>query len=207
MTSAKVAMDMELYDEMVAEMKGVIETGVELSDEERNLFSVAYKNVHDARRSKLRNVPSIIEGREDAVRKYKKKVETELRDICNKVLAQLEQLLIANASTAESKVFYLNMRGEYFRYLADVATGDSKTELLDNSQKAYQDAHVILKNAESANKRLQAEFSTLNKKNEILFQEKEDLTSQLATHKERANNFVINKRRSERKKMKNLREK
>ena len=37
---------------MAASMKSVTETGVELSNEERNLLSVAYKNVVGARRSR-----------------------------------------------------------------------------------------------------------------------------------------------------------
>merc|ERR1712218_1705 len=75
-------------------------------------------------------------------RQYREKVETELRDICNDVLALLDKYLIANASTAESKVFYLKMKGDYFRYLAEVATGDNRK---DDSQKAYQDAFEISK--------------------------------------------------------------
>ncbi len=35
---------------MAAAMKSVTETGIELSNEERNLLSVAYKNVVGARR-------------------------------------------------------------------------------------------------------------------------------------------------------------
>ena len=38
------------YDDMAASMKSVTETGVELTNEERNLLSVAYKNVVGARR-------------------------------------------------------------------------------------------------------------------------------------------------------------
>lgn len=38
----------------------------------------------------------------------------------------LEKFLIPNASQAESKVFYLKMKGDYFRYLSEVASGDSK---------------------------------------------------------------------------------
>lgn len=38
----------------------------------------------------------------------------------------LDKFLIPNASQAESKVFYLKMKGDYFRYLSEVASGDSK---------------------------------------------------------------------------------
>ena len=50
-------------------------------------------------------------------------MEKELRDICNDVLNLLDKFLIAKASNAESKVFYLKMKGDYYRYLAEVAIG------------------------------------------------------------------------------------
>lgn len=42
---AKLAEQAERYDDMAAAMKCVTEQGQELSNEERNLLSVAYKNV------------------------------------------------------------------------------------------------------------------------------------------------------------------
>lgn len=42
---AKLAEQAERYDDMAAAMKAVTEQGQELSNEERNLLSVAYKNV------------------------------------------------------------------------------------------------------------------------------------------------------------------
>ncbi|KAF4528822.1 hypothetical protein B566_EDAN015022 [Ephemera danica] len=53
--------------------------------------------------------------------------------------------MIPKASNAESKVFYLKMKGDYYRYLAEVATGDSRNSVVDDSQKAYQDAFEISK--------------------------------------------------------------
>jgi len=38
----------------------------------------------------------------------------------------LDKFLVAKASSAESKVFYLKMQGDYYRYLAEVATGATK---------------------------------------------------------------------------------
>lgn len=38
----------------------------------------------------------------------------------------LDKYLIPKASNAESKVFYLKMKGDYYRYLAEVATGDTR---------------------------------------------------------------------------------
>ena len=50
---AKLAEQAERYDDMAASMKAVTESGIELSNEERNLLSVAYKNVVGARWSLL----------------------------------------------------------------------------------------------------------------------------------------------------------
>lgn len=51
---AKLAEQAERYDDMAKFMKAVTETGIELTNEERNLLSVAYKNVVGARRSSWR---------------------------------------------------------------------------------------------------------------------------------------------------------
>merc|ERR1711954_57545 len=141
---AKLAEQAERYDDMAASMKAVTETGIELSNEERNLLSVAYKNVVGARRSSWRVISSIEQKTEGSERKaqmakeYREKVEQELKDICNDVLALLDKFLIAKASNAESKVFYLKMKGDYYRYLAEVALGEAKQAVVEDSQKAYQ---------------------------------------------------------------------
>jgi len=89
---AKLAEQAERYDDMASSMKSVTETGVELSNEERNLLSVAYKNVVGARRSSWRVISSIeqktegSEKKQQMAREYREKVEKELRDICYDVL-------------------------------------------------------------------------------------------------------------------------
>merc|ERR1711962_1034959 len=64
---AKLAEQAERYDDMAASMKAVTETGIELSNEERNLLSVAYKNVVGARRSSWRVISSIEQAFDDAI--------------------------------------------------------------------------------------------------------------------------------------------
>merc|ERR1712037_669235 len=148
---AKLAAQAERYDDMAASMKAVTETGIELSNEERNLLSVAYKNVVGARRSSWRVISSIEQKTEGSERKqqmakeYRDKVEKELRDICNDGLALLDKFLIAKASNAESKVFYLKMKGDYYRYLAEVAVADAKAAVTDDSKRSYQEAFDIAK--------------------------------------------------------------
>jgi len=156
---AKLAEQAERYDEMVFHMKRVTELGQELTIEERNLLSVGYKNVIGARRASWRIISSIeqkeeiranasghnpiCESRLKDIREYRSKVELELGDICNDILAVLEKYLILSASTGESKVFYYKMKGDYFRYLSEFMSADNRGEVSDKSHEAYKTATEI----------------------------------------------------------------
>ncbi len=101
MTQAKLAEQAERYDDMAAAMKAVTVLETELSNEERNLLSVAYKNVVGARRSSWRIISSIEQKAEGAkqtrAREYRTKIEGELRDICNDVLVSLPPSLLSHS--------------------------------------------------------------------------------------------------------------
>ncbi|VIO88355.1 14-3-3-like protein 2, putative [Brugia malayi] len=145
---AKLAEQAERYDDMAQSMKRVTELGAELTNEERNLLSVAYKNVVGARRSSWRVISSIeqkTEGleKQQMVKEYREKVEKELRDICQDVLNLLDKYLIPKAGNPESKVFYLKMKGDYYRYLAEVASGDDREMVVARSEQSYREAFDI----------------------------------------------------------------
>ncbi|MCJ8737016.1 hypothetical protein PDJAM_G00019020 [Pangasius djambal] len=147
---AKLAEQAERYDDMVACMREVTKAGLDLSNEERNLLSVAYKNVVGTRRlawrviSNIENNPEESDKKPEVVKEYREKVERELRDICNDVLELLSKYLIANSTLAENKVFYLKMKGDYFRYLAEVAPKNDNSAINDSHQ-AYQKAFDLSK--------------------------------------------------------------
>jgi len=146
---AKLAEQAERYDEMAEHMKKVGEEKEELSVEERNLLSVAYKNAVGSRRASWRIISSV-EQRESSkgnteneafATEYRKKVEGELQKICDDILALLSGGLIGGATNAESKVFYHKMKGDYYRYIAEfTAEGDGKTKASNNAKLAYEDA-------------------------------------------------------------------
>ncbi|XP_072579389.1 14-3-3 protein eta isoform X1 [Vulpes vulpes] len=134
---------------------GVTELNEPLSNEDRNLLSVAYKNVVGARRSSWRVISSIeqktmADGNEkklEKVKAYREKIEKELETVCNDVLALLDKFLIKNCNDFqyESKVFYLKMKGDYYRYLAEVASGEKKNSVVEASEAAYKEAFEISK--------------------------------------------------------------
>ncbi|KAI9749926.1 MAG: hypothetical protein M4579_006678 [Chaenotheca gracillima] len=148
---AKLAEQAERYEEMVENMKNVASADQELSVEERNLLSVAYKNVIGARRASWRIVTSI-EQKEEAkgnesqvglIKEYRQKIEAELAKICEDILEVLDQHLIPSAQSGESKVFYHKMKGDYHRYLAEFALGDKRKLSADKSLEAYKNATEV----------------------------------------------------------------
>lgn len=69
-------------------------------------------------------------------------VENELQDICMSILDLLDNHLVPSASTGESKVFYLKMKGDYHRYLAEFKTENSRKEAAEHTLLAYKAAQV-----------------------------------------------------------------
>ncbi|VAI01581.1 unnamed protein product [Triticum turgidum subsp. durum] len=52
-----------------------------------------------------------------SIKEYRTRIETELSKICDGILKLLDSHLVPSATAAESKVFYLKMKGDYHRYL------------------------------------------------------------------------------------------
>merc|ERR1712054_721874 len=106
---AKLAEQAERYDEMAEYMEKVGGAGDELSVEERNLLSVAYKNAVGSRRAAWRIITSVEQkekskGNEENAKnakEYCNKVESELDKICNTIFKLLGDKLIAKATGGE----------------------------------------------------------------------------------------------------------
>lgn len=152
---AKLAEQAERYEEMVQFMQKLVlgsTPGSELSVEERNLLSVAYKNVIGSLRAAWRIVSSIEQKEESRknedhvilVKDYRSKVESELSEVCASILKLLDSNLIPSASASESKVFYLKMKGDYHRYLAEFKVGDERKAAAEDTMLAYRAAQVFV---------------------------------------------------------------
>ncbi|ESR39531.1 14-3-3-like protein GF14 kappa [Citrus sinensis] len=151
---AKLAEQAERYEEMVKFMDSLVTSSTpatELTVEERNLLSVAYKNVIGSLRAAWRIISSIEqkeEGRKNEehvslVKDYRSKVESELSDVCGSILKLLDSHLVPSATAGESKVFYLKMKGDYYRYLAEFKVGDERKAAAENTMLSYKAAQDI----------------------------------------------------------------
>jgi len=168
---ARLAEAAERYSDMALRMKELVERKIKniesqstkeddktLDVEARNLFSVAYKNVIGAVRSSWRTITSgqFSEINAAVIEMYKTAIEKKMEGICTEVLALLGGstakstglLSVWEGSTgnedAEARIFYMKMRGDYYRYLSEF---NDKQEYKEGAQKSYKEAMDLAKSA------------------------------------------------------------
>lgn len=154
---AKLTEQAERYDEMALCMRKIVKLNSELSQDERNLLAVAYKNIISSRRAAWRVITAIEQQEIErqpggapsenlpTIVMLRKRFEQELAAACEDLLGLLDTYLIPGAQGGEPKVFYLKMKGDYHRYYAETAAGDEqKTLALEAYEKAMEVANGSL---------------------------------------------------------------
>ena len=151
---AMLAEQCSRYKEMVQFLEDMVkQRDKDLNSDERNLLSIAYKNSISGGRSAVRTIMAY-EAKEKKkdnstflpyITEYKKKVEDELTKLCQGVLRTTDEELLKKAEDDEAKVFYIKMKGDYNRYIAEYAEGDLKKQVSDDALKAYDEATEIAK--------------------------------------------------------------
>merc|ERR1712232_132009 len=138
----------EQSEEMTDHMKMVSEKPQELSVEERNLFSIAFKNAAGSRRSSWRIVKHIMQKAEkDSANakfacEYALKIEAELSSLCETALELLGDHVV-KASTNESNAFYLKMMADYRHYLLEIDSNPATREAAASARKDCEEAQRI----------------------------------------------------------------
>mmetsp|Transcript_19150 Transcript_19150/g.19160 ORF Transcript_19150/g.19160 Transcript_19150/m.19160 type:complete len:249 (-) Transcript_19150:26-772(-) len=146
---AKLAEHAERYEELVSFMREFVKKErTALSLEERNLLSAAYKSLVGNRRTSWRILHSIEEkeGRRNNEENkqracdYKVRVENELRNFCGEILRLIDTDLLPTSGDDESRVFYLKMKGDYYRYICEFTTGQARDESAKGASESYEQA-------------------------------------------------------------------
>jgi len=140
----------ERYEDMCYFVKKLVqkksEAKQDLTLEERNLLSVAFKNVVGSKRASWRTLSPDTEDDIDKalLAQYRKVVETELENKCKEILSILSEYLIPHVKGKkdETEVFYLKMAADYYRYLCEFNSAKKHTEA---AHKYYQEAWDVAK--------------------------------------------------------------
>jgi 14-3-3 protein epsilon len=152
---AQVAEQAERYEEMVSYMRKAAEMG-DMSVEERNLFSVAYKNVVGSRRASWRVLSSIEANVSDSskteiVKGYKNMIEDELKSTCTEVIEIVERYGFTTEGESESQVFFQKMKGDYYRYQAEFLIAEARDQITSEAVAAYKSATEVAEQLASTN--------------------------------------------------------
>jgi len=157
---AMLAEQCNRFNEMVSFLEDMLkQRDKDLNSDERNLLSIAYKNSISGLRSALRTIMAY-ENKEKKkenstflpyIQEYRKKVEDELTKTCKNVLKVIDDELLKKAEDDEAKVFYIKMKGDYNRYIAEYAENELKKEVTEDALKSYNEATTIAKNLKVLN--------------------------------------------------------
>ena len=140
---ARVAEQAERFDDMVGYLGQVVDCKTDdFTTEERNLLSVGFKNQIGSKRTAIRTISAIEQNPKyskfnDSLGVYKKKIETELAQQCEGISDMVKDKCMQKAATDESKAFFYKMIGDYFRYVAECATGDGLEKVKNGALENY----------------------------------------------------------------------
>jgi 14-3-3 protein epsilon len=146
---AMLAEQCNRFEEMAEFLEDLLKSREsDLNSDERNLLSIAYKNSVSSRRTALRTIMAYEmkeKKKENStflpyIQEYRKKIEDELTKMCNGVIATIDNHLLKRASDPEATVFYLKMKGDYNRYIAEYAQGDLRQKVSEGALSAYKSA-------------------------------------------------------------------
>jgi len=143
----RVAETAERYEDMCRMVSQLVTMksakGEDLDVDERNLLSVAFKNVVGAKRASWRTLAGGFDDvDEDLLVKYRGIVEEELSSTIDQVLKLLTDHLcpVVKGHGDETEVFYLKMCGDYYRYLAEFKMEEEAKGIKENAEKFYKNA-------------------------------------------------------------------
>jgi len=144
---ARVAEQAERFEDMVDFLNLVLkEKGADVSSDERNLLSVAFKNLISSKRAACRTIAAIEQNPKysqynDALMKYKQTIEDKLINDCSKVIDIIQTAVLSKGCQDESKAFFVKMVADYYRYTAENAKGAKLEEVKQNALKSYEEAN------------------------------------------------------------------
>jgi len=127
---ARVAEQAERFEDMVSFLALVLDAkGADISSDERNLLSVAFKNLISSKRAACRTIAAIEQNPKYAkyttvLGNYKASIENKLTGDCQKIIDMIQSKVLAKPLQAgEAKAFFIKMQGDYYRYIAENAKG------------------------------------------------------------------------------------
>ena len=146
---ARVAEQAERFEDMVDYLEEVLASkGGEVNADERNLLSVAFKNLISSKRAACRTISAIEQNPKyskfnGALMTYKGQIEEQLRADCQKIIDMINNRVLGGSCSDEAKAFFVKMVGDYYRYIAENAKDALLEDVKQKAKAAYEQANAI----------------------------------------------------------------
>ena len=141
---ARVAEQAERFEDMVDFLEEVLVVkGGEVNPDERNLLSVAFKNLISSKRAACRTISAIEQNPKyskfnGALLAYKGQIETQLQQDCQKIIDMINSRVLETSCSDEAKAFFVKMVGDYYRYIAENAKDQLLEDVKQKARAAYE---------------------------------------------------------------------
>jgi len=146
---ARVAEQAERFEDMVEFLSKVLDAkGADVTSDERNLLSVAFKNLISSKRTACRTIAAIEQNPKyvnyaEALSSYKSSIENKLISDCQGIIRIINDKVLSKSCAGESRAFFVKMVGDYYRYIAENAKGALMEEVKQKALKTYNEANQI----------------------------------------------------------------
>ena len=136
---------------MVSFLEKVLDSkGASVNADERNLLSVAFKNLISSKRAACRTISAIEQNPKysqhlDALLEYKRTIEDQLTKDCERIINIIQTKVLQNGECDDmAKAFFVKMIGDYYRYISENAKGDKLEQVKQQALRSYEDANGVL---------------------------------------------------------------
>ena len=134
---------------MVDYLSAVLDTkGQDVTSDERNLLSVAFKNLISSKRAACRTIAAIEQNPKyskfsEALAAYKQGIENKLTADCEKIIDMINKKVLDKGCDGEPKAFFVKMVGDYYRYISENAKDEKLEDVKKKALASYQQANEI----------------------------------------------------------------
>ena len=140
------------YEDMTSSIIKFIELNPKLSKEERNILSAGYKDILFDKRENWRFL-NLMEKKELKkkskqviyIKEIKNHIEKEIKKIVEEMHNLIDNYLLKNCEDKdkESKIFYLRLKADHYRYLCEISNEKELENNLNQAEKYYKEAYDL----------------------------------------------------------------
>ena len=137
---ARVAEQAERFDDMVDFLEEVLTIkGGSVNPDERNLLSVAFKNLISSKRAACRTISAIEQNPKyskfnAALIAYKTNIEDQLHKDCQKIIGMINNRVLNTECTDEAKAFFTKLIADNHRYVSEMSSGERRVKAIDDAR-------------------------------------------------------------------------